>query len=168
MIDQAAVIALAVSVFVSVVTSLVTLTVSKRQIKAELDELRQTQLTEIVKRRIEVYPQIWSVILNYVINWQLEKKTRDKIWAKDFLSDLNKCNAENGIFFSESVYKKFYEFISALVKLEAKLSSDVDVTVEELKVLDDIFIGKAGSPGLATYLKDDLGSYQSVVLQRLL
>jgi hypothetical protein len=160
-----------VAAIVSILGVLVSLLSSRWQLRAALqkldldfESLRQSQLREILTKRMAAYPALWSIMLTYDLNWQIEGKELDKEWAREFLAKLNKCNADYGVFFSQPVYSKFFEFREAVIAIEGKLSKDEDVT-QEIKALGRIAAGEGSSPGLGTLLKDDLGSYASTVFQ---
>lgn len=139
-----------------------------KQLEAQLEENRQAQLVEIIKKRIETYPQLWSVLLTYGRNWRLEGKVRDAAWAQEFLLQLNKCHAEFGVFFSQPVYAKFHEFQNFLKLIAEILSEGKEVYQEQYVQLFRIINGDQleGTPGLATHLKNDLGSYSIAAIQR--
>lgn len=137
-----------------------------KRLESELEMLRQTQFVEILRKRIEVYPRLWSTVLKYTINWSIEKKDRDYLWAKSFLLDLNLVNNEVGIFFSQSVYETFHELRMTLIEIEDKLALNETVTPSLLERPNHIFAGDGYKKGLATFLKDDLGSYRSSIIQQ--
>lgn len=136
-----------------------------KKLDLDFESLRQTQLKDILAKRMEAYPKLWSVMLTYDLNWQIEGKVMDQEWAKQFLIKLNECNAEYGVFFSQSVYSKFYQFRSALIDIERKLSNDENIVRADIEALATIAVGDSSNPGLGTLLKDDLGSYMPTVFQ---
>jgi hypothetical protein len=135
-----------------------------KAIESEIESLRQTQFTEILRKRIETYPKLWALLLKYNRHWKMSKRPRDANWAKEQLSALNDINGEIGIFFSQDVYEKFAAYRNALVKIESSLSAGDRVPPEELDALEAMIVGKTGSPGLATSLKNDLGSYREIAI----
>ncbi|HJP60688.1 MAG TPA: hypothetical protein VJ865_11835 [Gemmatimonadaceae bacterium] len=138
-----------------------------KQLEARMEEYRQSQLQEILKARITAYPKLWNILVTYGRNWTISRKTRDLAWAQNFLAALNSCNAEIGVFFSEPVYAKFNEFRSRLITIELKLNSGESVPDDEYSQLFAVIVGNPpdGAPGLATRLKNDLGSYSPVAIQ---
>ncbi len=136
-----------------------------KQLQSELESLRQTQFTEILKKRLDVYPTVWTSVIKYTLNWKTQNKPRDHEWVEGFLKQLNICNAEGGVFFSQAVYERFNELRNTLIKIETKLAEGKHIDEWDLKMPDRIFLGENGEGGLATFLKDDLGSYRNAVIQ---
>jgi hypothetical protein len=147
-----------VAAIVSVLGVLISLLSSRWQLRHAFESLRQGHLKEILTKRMDAYPALWSVMLTYDLNWQIEGRTLDKEWAREFLLEINKCNAEYGVFFSERVYEEFHEFRETVIKIETKLSKAEDIT-QDVSALGTIALR------LGTRLKDDLGSYASTVFQ---
>jgi outer membrane murein-binding lipoprotein Lpp len=142
------------------------LDLAAERLERELDALRQAQLGQILAKRLDAYPRLWSVLLTYGLNWAIERKPRNEAWARKYLSELNQCNAQCGLFFSQSVYVAFHRLRAHLVEIDFKLSKGELLDEAEFTRLDTIVSGVDGAPGLATYLKDDLGSYRPLMLQR--
>jgi hypothetical protein len=138
---------------------------SAKRLINEMESLKQSQLTSVLQKRLETYPKLWAVLVEYCINRKMLRIPRDGSWAKEFLRALNDCNAEIGIFFSQSVYYNFVQFRSALSQIETKYANGEEVSQAELDFLDSLWYGADGMPGLATKLKDDLGSYRSMIIQ---
>jgi hypothetical protein len=136
-----------------------------QRFEAEFESLRQTQLTEVLRKRIDTYPKLWKVLITYTTNWGIAQNPRNLEWVKSFLAALNECNVETGIFFSERVYKKFFDLRAALIKLEQKMSTGQALDEQDFWLPDRICLGSDGEAGLSTYLKDDLGSYGNTAIQ---
>jgi|GEM_PF-2354635 len=136
-----------------------------KKIRSELDALQQTQFTEILKKRLDVYPKIWEIVIKYTLHWKSENKARDHQWAKDFLEQLTTFGAESGVFFSQAVYVRYSDLENVLIRIEKKMATGKNVDEFELYIPDKIFIGENHEGGLATFLKDDLGSYRDVAIQ---
>lgn len=111
------------------------------------------------------YAAVWKVLITYDLNWQLEGKEPDKQWSADFLRELNACNAEHGVFFSQAVYARFVEYRGCLVGIAERARSSGQVSLDDVQRLATLAAGSPDSPGLATALKDDLGSYIRIHLQ---
>jgi hypothetical protein len=142
--------------------------VAMQKIKTDLEAIRQSQFSEIVSKRAEIYPLLWSTIREYTTNWDDEKKAKDLLWIKEFLASLNQIDSKGGVFFSQAVYERFHELQQFLFKLKEQfiITENKTVTIEDLDQIDTIFRGKpGGSLGLAAYLKDDLGSYRDISIQ---
>ena len=139
---------------------------SKQQVKSQIESIRQSQFTEIVKKRAEVYPRLWNIVLTYTSNWNIEGKPHDASWVSGFLSAINECHAEIGVYFSQPVYEKFCELRKALVTLEEKSKSGGKITQQDVDEVSIIFSGCDGLLGLATHLKNDLGSYGYAAIQK--
>jgi len=116
--------------------------------------------------RIELYPKLWRIHIEYETNWVLEEKPKTREWAELYVAALNEFNLEGGVFFSEDLYQKFRELrdkpYQAIHTTPAHCPVDESITA----AIRNIVYGGRGIPGLSTYEKDDLGSYRSVTLQR--
>src|SRR5262245_62761687 len=64
----------------------------------------------------------------------------------------------------QTVYEHFNAYRAALVRIESKLSSGDEVFINELDALEAVATGKEGKPGLASFLKNDLGSYRDIAI----
>ena len=137
----------------------------QRELEQELLIIRQEQLTEILKKRIEVYPKLWAINLKYWHNWNLLEKTHDKIWINNWLVEFNEFNELNGVFFSQELYKKFVELRYLLIETKKILDNNDQISQEILLQINEVILGKSG-PGLSTIMKDDLGSYSGIFLQK--
>jgi hypothetical protein len=111
------------------------------------------------------YAAMWKVLITYDLNWALEGKQPDRNWVAIFLRELNECNAEHGVFFSESVYIRFVEYRLCLANIAQRSREGGEVSQEDINRLADLAKGTDETPGLATALKDDLGSYVRIHLQ---
>lgn len=130
-------------------------------------ETQQEQFKEILQKRVEFYPQLWAIHIRHETNWMIEEKPKTREWARDYLAALNEFNLTGGIFFSQEVYAKFVELRAALIEAVAKTESGNCVSSELAEIIRRIVYGDQGQgPGLSTHLKDDLGSYRAVLLQR--
>jgi hypothetical protein len=155
---SAALVAGVVSVIVGVISYL-----SSRSVVRH--EVHQAQVKDILAKRIELYPKLWRIHIHYETNWVLEGKPKTREWAEQYVSALNEFNLEGGLFFSQSLYLKFTDLRSKLY--DAIHKTQPGVIVDERLALDirSTVYGNGG-PGMATYLKDDLGSYRLATLQR--
>ncbi len=135
-----------------------------RKLEAEFEAIRQAQFSETLRKRSEYYPKLWSCIREFTTNWD-SNKPKDSRWVKAFLSALNNVDAEGGVFFSEAVYERFHELQYLLYSLEASYPPAKKISIDYLEKIDLIFRGGNGKTGLATYLKDDLGSYRNISIQ---
>jgi hypothetical protein len=140
------------------------------KIKAEAEALRQNMLRDIVEKRMTAYAALWKVFMTYERNWYYEQRTFDKKWSTKFLAELNLCNAEHGVFFSEFVYAPFFQYRERLLKLRAHLEAGNEVGPDELQSLFEVSssgveINDVKIPALAVAMKDELGSYIRVALQ---
>jgi hypothetical protein len=148
---------------VSVVGSALTLLSARWQLKSKLRQLEQAQLKEVLEARIKAYPKLWRILQTQVSNWHMEGKPANGAWAKKLYEGLNSCHATYGVLFSQPVYDSFCEVREAASKLAETYSPEQEVPAEAVRELDVIWSGR-GKPGLATQLKDDLGSYRSTLI----
>ena len=148
---------------VSIVGSILTLLSARWQVESKLTELQQSQLKDVLEARLIAYPKLWCILQARVSNWRYEGKRADGEWAKKLYEDLNSCHARYGVLFSQPVYDSFCEVREEASSLAKKYSPQQEVPAEALKRLDEIWSGR-GKPGLATQLKDDLGSYRATLV----
>ena len=156
---SAALIAGAVSLAVAIFTT-------RWQVRSKIDELTQAQLKELLTKRIEVYPQLWLIARTRLSDWEREGKPIDSTWARELLTELMSWHARNGVFLSQASYDSFAELRGAALNLVRRRNAP---TLEDLQALDRLNTSgyeKKGAhyDGLATCLKNDLGSYKSLVL----
>jgi hypothetical protein len=137
------------------------------KLQAEADALRQNLMRDILAKRMLAYAALWKVFISYERNWLLEQRPFDLSWAETFLRELNACNAEHGVFFSQQVYEPFFEYRSRLLLVLAHLRSGNEVGEDKISSL--IEVSSTGIQGkllaLGTAMKDDLGSYMKVAVQ---
>ena len=136
----------------------------RSNLAATFRQVQQTQFSDVIAKRIELYPELWHIIIHYETNWTLEGKPKTEDWAREYLSALNEFNLNGGLFFSQALYEKFDALRSALYRA-MKDAQGGQVRLDQAQVLHSIVYGRSG-PGLSTYLKDDLGSYTAAVLQK--
>jgi hypothetical protein len=148
---------------VSVIGSTLTLLRTRWQLKSKLSELEQAQLKEVIQARMKVYPELWRILQTQVSDWRMEGKLTDGAWAKKLYENLNLCHAAYGVWFSQPVYESFCEVREAASTLAKAYTPGQEVPTDAVRDLDLIWSGR-GKPGLATRLKDDLGSYRSTLI----
>ena len=102
----AAVIAAAVSLVGTVLTTVFTVLVARWQIRAKLDELTQTQFKDVMAKRIEVYTQLWAIVQTFTSDWKRAGKAVDDDWARTFFDRLNGWHVQYGVFHSQHAYEK--------------------------------------------------------------
>jgi hypothetical protein len=129
-------------------------------------EVQQNQFAEILKKRIEVYPQLWRIHILYETNWNLDRKPKTGAWAREYRDALNELNLSTGVFFSQALYEKFHDLRNELDIAAHSTSPDEQVANERVERIRAIVYGGGGQPGLSTIEKDDLGSYRPIELQR--
>jgi hypothetical protein len=93
-----------------------------QKIKTDLEAIRQSQFSEIINKRAEIYPLLWSTIREYTTNWDDEKKAKDLLWLKEFLTSLNQIDSKGGVFFSQAVYERFHELQQFLFTLKEQIT----------------------------------------------
>jgi hypothetical protein len=136
------------------------------RLQAEAEALRQTLMRDVLGRRMHAYAALWRVFITYERNWLLEQKAFDAAWATEFLLAFNTCNAEHGVFFSEHVYRPFYEYRERLLDIVKKSKSRQPITEDDVSRLMEVSSKGIGNmTALGTAMKDDLGSYMRVDIQ---
>ena len=136
------------------------------RLQAEAEALRQTLMRDVLARRMDAYAALWRVFITYERNWEIEQRPLTAEWANEFLTALNACNAEHGVFFSQHVYVPFFQYRQILVDIARRAHSGEPLTesaIENLRKASTI--GIDNYPSLATAMKDDLGSYMRVIIQ---
>ncbi len=152
-----------VAALVSILGSVLTLLAAHWQVRSKLSELEQGHLKEVLDGRMKAYPELWRILQARVSNWRMEGKRATGDWAATLYADLNACHANYGVFFSEPVYEAFREVRETTRKLATTYGPHEDVPAEAVRELDEIWSGRE-KPGLATELKDDLGSYRPTII----
>lgn len=143
----------------------------KLEISLESEIMRQAQMLEVVKKRIETYPKLYEIISVYGRNWEIEGKPRDLIWASSFLKALIEHNAVSGAFFSDVIYRWYGALRSRLETLVSELQ-ERNVTEDEMAEIYDVIRGpkvkfcdeEVQAPGLGSLIKDELGSFITAVV----
>lgn len=156
-----------VALTVSLLGVLTTYLTTRWQLKAKSSELEQIQLKDVLGLRMKAYPKLWCIAQTYISDWSIEKKTRDAAWANEFLTRLNACHAKYGVFFSQPVYASFFKLREVLISIVAKAANQQDITEADVESLEKVYSGENNAPGLATHLKQDLGSYRPTIFERL-
>ena len=137
-----------------------------RKIDVDLDNIKQSQLNIVLEKRIIAYQKLWNVTLKYGRNWFIFNKKTDLNWASDFLEQINEVNEEYGVFFSETVYGKFYLYREQLILIYHKLKNGGININTEIDKLSRINIGEGKKIGLSTAMKNDLGSYNFTLIEK--
>ena len=138
----------------------------KKDLATEIEGLRQSQFEQVLAKRIELYPKLWAIHIRYETNWLLEKRPKDGAWAREYLKALNEFNLQGGLFFSQDLYSKFSELRNLLYDVVENTDNKTPVNSENIFDVHRAVYGSNGNPGLATYEKDDLGSYRNTYIQR--
>jgi hypothetical protein len=140
--------------------------VAQQQINAQLDEVRQTQFKDILAKRIEVYPKLWQILQASLSDRLRTGESVNKRWAKQLLQGLLAWHSQNGIFLTQASYSRFAELRAEVLTIYRKCEKGQQPTNNDLERLDVIWSGDASKnkSGLATELKNDLGSYTAVAV----
>jgi hypothetical protein len=153
-----------VGVIVSVFSARWTIMAAREKLRSDAQALQQNLLKEVLAKRMAAYAAVWKVIITYDLNWSLEGKQADHPWITEFLHELNECNSDHGVFFSESVYTHFNEYRACLVEIAQRSKEGETIPPRDVLRLTALLRGE-GRPGLSTVLKDDLGSYIWNIMQ---
>jgi hypothetical protein len=148
-----AIVAGGVSVIVAAITALITLWATRMRIDADILSL---QLRDVLAKRIDAYAKLWSLLQSNVSDRIIERKQPTVEWLKEFLETLNACHAEIGVFLTQEVYAKFFEFRQAVIEI-GTASATRPLSWNDMQRLEEIW----SRDGLATNLKNDMGSYLS-------
>ena len=129
-------------------------------------QVQTAQFSEVLKKRIEVYPKLWEIHIRYETNWDLDGKQKTGAWALEYRDALNRLNLEGGVFFSQALYDKFFQLQARLHEAAQETPPDGLVAKDKVDEIRFVVYGGNGQPGLSTIEKDDLGSYGSSEIQR--
>lgn len=154
----------AVALIAAVVSVLATLLTNRATARTGRSAI-QTQYQEIIKKRIEFYPKLWKIMIHYETNWTLAGQPMTREWAQEYAHELNEFNLDGGVFFSQSVYAAFFQLRQHLHDAIRETQPGAEVTRDLTSRILQVTSGDVEyGPGLSTHLKNDLGSYRSVVL----
>lgn len=142
------------------------LSITREELLNAIENLRQSQLSQVLSKRVEVYPELWKVIIQFETNWTIEKKKKDGQWALDYLTALSSFNLNHGVFISQDLYGMFGRLRKKLISVCDSTTSEEIVPVSHQAEIRSIVYGVDGQAGLSTFMKDDLGSYRGAFLQR--
>ncbi|MCF8366746.1 MAG: hypothetical protein K9H16_13240 [Bacteroidales bacterium] len=139
---------------------------TQKSLERELEELKQNQLQSIINKRLEAYPELWSVHIKFETNWTYEKRKKDKNWAEQYVNALNAVNIKYGLFFTQDLYAKFFELRKELyLAIDNADKETHEIPAQITTNIRRIVYGHNG-PGLSTIEKDDLGSYINVAVAK--
>ncbi len=138
----------------------------QKELSVDIEALRQSLFSQVLSKRLESYPKLWEINIRYETNWVLENKRKDGAWASEYLISLNEFNLKHGLFISQDLYSKFADLRSLLHSICESTTKDEAVHQEQAYKARLLVYGSNGNPGLSTYIKDDLGSYRNVFIQK--
>jgi len=166
----AAVIAASVSllgVLVSFAGARWQLTAALRKVEVDMLALRQNLLRDVMGKRMEAYQKLWSLLQANVSDRITMGKAPDLGWLEDFFSKVTACHADYGVFFSERVYVKLLAIRQTLFELRDAAAHGVSITPDDMRQMDLLWSGEKATrtPGLATLIKEDLGSYEETAFR---
>jgi hypothetical protein len=140
---------------------------AQKELEGEIEGLRQSQYELILAKRVEIYPKLWAIHITFETNWTIEAKPKDREWACQYLDSLNQFNVENGLFFSQDLYRMFHKLRTKLIEAKNSTLNDEEVSADLTREIRFIVYGKKNEYlGLSYYEKDDLGSYGAAKIQR--
>ncbi|MGY0020897.1 hypothetical protein [Streptomyces sp. cg35] len=155
----------AVALIAAAVSVAGTLLTVRATVRTNHNAAVQAQFQEIIKKRVEYYPKLWKIHIHYETNWTLSARPKTREWAEQYVQALNEFNLDGGVFFSQPVYMKFFELRRYLYQAIEATPPGAEVPSELTRRIQEAVYGGPGyEPGLSTYAKDDLGSYQTASL----
>jgi hypothetical protein len=162
----------AAAVIVSIVVSIFVARASATStVKTKLDELRQTQITDIIRQRIERYPSLWSFCQESITLPIISHTEVKDGWASTLSKELETWHTKNGIFLSQSSYLALY-YLRKKAREFAKTADSgthAEGSLQELaKIWSESFTDEDNRPhiNLSASMKNDLGSYAQVALSQ--
>jgi hypothetical protein len=163
----ATILAAIIAVIVSVAASWATARIALR---SKLNELRQTQLSDIVRERIRTYPSLWKLCQEEISIPLFGLKTVETGWETNLANKLEEWHTGNGAFLSGQTYQGLYRLRSLARFLAAQDSVAGEDARKRLEDLEGIwtyeyydFRGNKQN-ALSYQLRNDLGSYQRAAL----
>ena len=176
-------IAASMSLVIALVGVAANFLITNLQVRSKINELTQTQLKDIVAKRIEVYPELWCIAQTELSDlerqeklvnpgWVKDEWTRnakwelDEKWAENLLVKLIDWHQNYGVFLSQHSFEAFVKLRRETLDLAIACNREKrGPTIKEFQHLDRIYYdtcdGKLSNLPLATRLKDDLGSYKT-------
>jgi hypothetical protein len=161
---DAAVIAAVISLIVALITSVATALVARQQVRAQLNEVTQAQFADILAKRIEVYPDLWRLIQSATSDTIRTGVPPGRQWAEQLFQGITRWHARNGVFLTQGSYDRYNDFRAATLEIYLRCRAGGHPAASELQALDAIWSGTPGQRGLATELKNDLGSYRAAAV----
>jgi hypothetical protein len=161
-----------IAAVVAIIGYLFTRWQTRAELKSKINELTQTQLKDIIAKRIEVYPKLWQIVQTQLSDWERVQKLANpqweptKLWAQNLLSKLMEWHQFYGVFLSQPSYTAFSKLHNEVLELVRTCNRENrSPSIQEFQALDLIYYhGFDGELPLATCLKNDLGSYKTAVL----
>lgn len=165
----AAIISALVALLVGIIAGLFSVLVSRGQVRAQVDQYTQDQFGDIIAKRIEVYPELWKLLMSSVSDRRRQGPDVDREWAEKLLRDVIDWHARCGVFMSERSYAKFVLLRTDVLDINGRCRKGEQPTNDDLVRLDKLWGGDSDTQvlGLATELKNDLGSYRNAAISRL-
>jgi hypothetical protein len=80
-------------------------TAAKDAIQAKLHELKQGQIAEILRQRIDRYPSLWKLCQGSIAVPSLVESPPAPGWEISFSTTLEEWHSENGLFLSQDCYR---------------------------------------------------------------
>ncbi len=130
------------------------------EVSSRLHELEQSQLLELTRKRLEVYPDLYAAISDYGRSWELRGKRFDRRWADEFLEALLACNSRAGVFFSDDVYEAYGSLRDQVEWIRDNTAHDDEADEHHVNEVLAIIRNKFDGRGLATFMKDDCGGFR--------
>ena len=140
------------------------------QIHQKMEEIRQAQFAEVIRARLDAYPEIYATLQRFNRIWRTQERPLDHDWAKGFLDALLDLNARHGVLFSQDVYTSYSGLRWHVEGIERKLREGGLASAEDIEEIDAHISGplKEGgasrASGLGSHMKDDLGSYRTAAI----
>jgi hypothetical protein len=165
---SAALISALVALLVGLIAGTFSVLVSRGQVRAQIDQHTQSQFGDIIAKRIEVYPALWQIFMSSLSDRRRQGPAVDRDWAKQLLQEMIQWHAHNGVFLTQRSYGKFVDLRTAALQINERCRAGEQPTNDDLVRLDKLWGGDSdtGRTGLATELKNDLGSYRSAAISK--
>lgn len=169
---DATIIAAIIAAAAAIISVLASLFVARTTVQGKLNELKQTQIGDILKKRIECYPSLWSLCQENITRPKFSERATQipDGWASTLSDKLEDWHRDHGVFLSQSSYKALHR-LRKKARIFAEESDAAAAAAQPLAELEAIwtsgfFDEREGRnyDGLATSLKKDLGSYTQAAL----
>jgi hypothetical protein len=170
--DVATIISAIIAAAAVVISVLASLYVARSTVQGKLNELRQTQIGDVLQQRIEHYPSLWSLCQDNITRPMFSERPTQAHdgWASRLSDALEAWHTGHGLFLSEPSYKALHRLRkrARVFAEQSDTAAAAKVPLGELEMIWTTGFTEDGKlyTSLAASLKNDLGSYAQAALSQ--